>query len=242
MFEQENNFISRIHNYCDRWCERCAFTSRCRVYAIEQETDDEEREVDSEAFWRNLQNMFVRAKEMLEQTAKERGINLNAVSDERYAEHQARQDETLRREDLTRLAERYHAEVKRVLEVKSEWIIFSALDEEIQEEMLGIIYWYQPFIAAKIRRGLSGILSCDGDTDEEELNDSQSDANGSIKIALIAVERSLMAWTALTTKENYAQIESPVALLKTIRRKAEEKFTNAREFIRPGFDEVEMVM
>ena len=34
------NFISGIHNYCDRWCERCQFTSRCAVYAIEQADPD----------------------------------------------------------------------------------------------------------------------------------------------------------------------------------------------------------
>lgn len=31
----EDGFIPGIHNYCDRWCERCAFSSRCRAYAIE---------------------------------------------------------------------------------------------------------------------------------------------------------------------------------------------------------------
>ncbi|MDY6990017.1 MAG: hypothetical protein SWQ30_18400 [Thermodesulfobacteriota bacterium] len=26
---EDNRFISGIYNYCDRWCERCACTSRC---------------------------------------------------------------------------------------------------------------------------------------------------------------------------------------------------------------------
>lgn len=242
MFDEKENFIPHIHNYCDRWCERCAFTSRCRVFAIEQETDDEERAVDSETFWRNLQNMFAQAKEMLEQTAKERGINLVEIGDEKDAEQRTRQAEKLRSEDLTKFAERYLKEAKRILENRNEWIIFAAQDEETQTEMLSIIRWYQPFIAAKIRRGLSGILDDDGNTDAEELSDAQSDANGSIKIALIAVERSLMAWTALMTKENYAHLKPLLVLLETIRLKAEEKFINAREFIRPGFDEVELVM
>ena len=30
-------FISGIHNYCDRWCERCPLTSRCLGYAVEQQ-------------------------------------------------------------------------------------------------------------------------------------------------------------------------------------------------------------
>ena len=28
-----DGFIVGVYNYCDRWCERCAFTSRCRVFA-----------------------------------------------------------------------------------------------------------------------------------------------------------------------------------------------------------------
>jgi uncharacterized Zn finger protein len=108
--------------------------------------------------------------------------------------------------------------------------------------MLSIIYWYQYFIAAKIHRGFHGLLDFDGNPDDEELNDSQSDANGSIKIALIAVERSIMAWTALMTKENSPQIKPLLDLLETIRQKCKEKFPNALDFIRPGFDEVETVM
>jgi hypothetical protein len=29
------NYIECISAYCDRWCERCAFTSRCSVYAVQ---------------------------------------------------------------------------------------------------------------------------------------------------------------------------------------------------------------
>ena len=30
-----SNHITFISEYCDRWCERCAFTSRCAAYAVE---------------------------------------------------------------------------------------------------------------------------------------------------------------------------------------------------------------
>ena len=33
---ENGNLISGIYNYCDRWCERCPFTSRCLVYATEK--------------------------------------------------------------------------------------------------------------------------------------------------------------------------------------------------------------
>src|SRR5215212_7116601 len=29
----QNGFIVGIYNYCDRWCETCRFTSRCRLFA-----------------------------------------------------------------------------------------------------------------------------------------------------------------------------------------------------------------
>lgn len=42
-------FIDGLYNYCDRWCERCLLTARCRVFAFEEQrkhTDDE-----NAAFW-----------------------------------------------------------------------------------------------------------------------------------------------------------------------------------------------
>ena len=36
--EVRDGFIVGIFNYCDRWCETCAFTSRCHVFADAAET------------------------------------------------------------------------------------------------------------------------------------------------------------------------------------------------------------
>ena len=35
--------IAGIFNYCDRWCERCSFTSRCSIYEDESAFDPEQR-------------------------------------------------------------------------------------------------------------------------------------------------------------------------------------------------------
>src|SRR5689334_19289896 len=35
----DEGFILGIYNYCDRWCETCRFTSRCRVFADGAEYD-----------------------------------------------------------------------------------------------------------------------------------------------------------------------------------------------------------
>lgn len=242
MLVDEENFISGIHNYCDRWCERCTFTARCRVFAMEQEDPDLDGDIDSETLVRKLKASLAEAKSMILEKAEEFGIEFEPISDEEFREIQARERENINDQEVMQLAETYFRNAKSVLEDKDEWLIFTAADEEAQAEMLSIIYWYQYFIAGKINHGLHGLLDFDGNFDEEELNDPQSDANGSIKIALIAIERSIMAWTNLMVKENSPQIKPLLDLLETIRQKCKEKFPNAPDFIRPGFDEVEIVM
>ena len=242
MVDNEEKFISGIHNYCDRWCERCTFTARCRVAELEAETTDEERDINNEVFWRRLAANFAEAKQMLQEMAEEWDIDLNAVSDQEFTEHRDRQNNIIRNEILTKLAEKYWKDARQILEEKDSWLIFSPPNEEAQNAQLSVIYWYQFFISAKVQRGLGGILDFDGNLDEEELTDTQSDTNGSIKIALIAVERSIMAWSGLMTNENYSKIKPIIALLEKIRRECEVKFPMARDFIRPGFDELETIM
>jgi hypothetical protein len=236
------DFISGIHNYCDRWRERCAFTARCRAADAESDMTDEERDIHNEAFWRKLAAVFAEAQIMLTEKAEEFGIDLEAVSDEKIAAVLEREDEFVENDILAKLSLKYLKDSTTALEKKDDWLIFSAPGEETKNEMLEIICWYQFFISAKIRRGLHGLLDLDGNFDESELNDTRSDANGSVKIALIAVERSIMAWTVLMTNENSRTIKPLLHLLETVRQTAEKKFPNAYQFVRPGFDEIETVM
>lgn len=40
--EVQDGFIVGIFNYCDRWCERCPLTNRCRLFADMAEIDFEQ--------------------------------------------------------------------------------------------------------------------------------------------------------------------------------------------------------
>ena len=69
----------------------------------------------------------------------------------------------------------------------------------------------------------------------------QEDGNGSAKIALIAIDRSMAAWHAMEMclpgkSDSIAPI---VAELERLRWLLEEEFPDARGFIRPGFDEAD---
>src|SRR5882672_2135434 len=153
----ERDFISGIYNYCDRWCEKCPFTARCRVYATEAadgDLDDPEvHDINNEKFWRKLESIFREAHEKIAAWAAE--------------------------------------------------------DEE------------DDFDAAP--------------------DFAQEDGNGSAKIALIAIDRSMAAWHAMdmclpAKSDSIAPI---LAELERLRWLLEEEFPDARGFIRPGFDEAD---
>lgn len=209
---------------------------------MEQEFTDEEKNINNEAFVRNLSNIFAEAKEMLVEKAEEFGIDPFAVSDEEFREIQVRTDSFIKGQELTLLADKYTWDAKALLESKDEWLESSSIDEETLEEVLAVLYWYQFFIEAKIQRGFHGMLDIDGFEDLSEIRDPQSDGNGSIKIALIAIERSILAWTYLLGPENAGRVRPMIEILKRIERMTEEKFSRAKDFVRPGFDEIENVM
>lgn len=237
----EDDSIPLIHNYCDRWCERCEFTLRCTVFAMEAESELSASDNPMGDALRTVAQSLADAKQMLIEKAEEFGIDVEvALTDPEIEESMERQRAAVEGFEAVELAKQYALAGRHVFDATKEWL--ADADDPMSNEMLEILHWYVFFIAAKIHRGYHGIIDLDGDEDWEELQDTQSDANGSIKIALIAIERSILAWTYLLSKDNGKIIRPQIELLKKIMSLVETKFPNARNFIRPGFDEIEMVM
>ncbi len=234
--------IPFIHNYCDRWCERCEFTSRCAVFAAESEMSDEEKDVTHPAFVSNLENIFAEAKRMMLERADELGIPLDPVTIDENREIGRQKRAVVRGEEITKLSVKYAKDSGRVLALKDDWLDGSASQDEIQADVIDVLYWYQFFISAKLQRGLSGIQDPFDGEDDDQIRDPQSDTNGSIKIALIAIERSILAWTYLKSADNAELLSPMIELLEQIRRLTEQKFPYAHDFIRPGFDEIDVIM
>ncbi len=201
-----------------------------------------EKDIGSEAFVRNLANILEDAKAMLAAKAEEFGIDVNELAQEEITEIRENKREFVKSDELTALAEKYAWDVAPVLDAVDQWIPEPDIEESTTNEVLAVLHWYRFFISAKIERGLHGIADEYGDENFEQLADPQSDANGSIKTALIAIERSILAWTFLLTQSNAESLRPFIQLLELIKRKAEDKFPRARDFIRPGFDEIDVVM
>src|SRR5256885_11257572 len=176
-------FISGIYNYCDRWCERCAFTSRCFLYATEQAdpdaNDPEIRDLNNEKFWRKLHDIFADTATMISEWAAEAGVDLNSVDvTEEMAEHE-REMEAAEQDELSEMARHYAMTVQnwfRDQSVTEEDVHDDAMNgsEPVNDDLTAfdaaeIIQWYQFFIAVKILRALHNHAEVDEASDDDDL-------------------------------------------------------------------------
>ncbi|HPR17442.1 MAG TPA: hypothetical protein PLD62_04275 [Candidatus Cloacimonadota bacterium] len=231
------NFIPGIYNYCDRWCERCPFTSKCANYAIGQERFGNKKinDLENAEFWKALSDLLRETKEMVLQDAAERGIDLSNLD----AEVERPSLEEANKHLLIRLCMQYEDESRKWLEdpvyVNQEtYEYFDAKKVELSDAT-EVIQWYQFQIDVKFRRALDTLY----DLNENDDDLMATDMNGSAKVALIGIDRSLAAWKVLLKMmpDRQESIFNIIALLKKIQSIGEKQFPAARSFIRPGWDE-----
>ena len=240
--------ISGIYNYCDRWCERCPLSSRCLLYATEQEDDDqspETRDIQNEAFWKKLASIFQETREMVMEWAQEAGVDLNqwTEEDELHLRKKRRRADS---HSLARAGKKYandtsdwFREFDQMVEVSD----LASTDADIDEaerliDAREIIHWYQYQIAVKTMRALSS--SFDEQEYDDEENSFPKDSDGSAKVALLGIDRSIAAWRLmqLSVPDRAESIVPLVFQLERLRQRTERQFPSARDFVRPGFDEV----
>jgi len=106
---EDLRFIPGVYNYCDRWCERCPFTSRCMNYAVSEDEFDslESKDITNQAFCDTLHGIFQVTLEMVKETAEEMGIDLNAIDHEEYAEQEKLVHKMVKDQPHTKAAHAY---------------------------------------------------------------------------------------------------------------------------------------
>jgi len=258
---KDPKLISGIYNYCDRWCERCAFTSKCMTYALSKDdvNDPRTQDITNKAFWDKLHEIFQVTFEMLKETADEMGIDLDAIDHEEAAKQQEQVHEIVKDQPYTKAAFSYAKMVddwfksnKKLIENKSDELISLAQaqipsirpdkDALKIQDCLEVVRWYQHQIYVKLCRASSGMIRGElarPERGRRENNEySPQDANGSAKVALIGIERSLAAWGEMLNQfpEQENSILDLLVKLKRLLRQVETAFPDARAFIRPGFD------
>lgn len=108
-------------------------------------------------------------------------------------------------------------------------------------EMIEVVAWYHTLIAPKLARAIGNLAEPvrGGGEFARIIRESRiSDANGSGKVALIAVERSIAAWLRL--RELLPRQEDAIlgllVMLERMRRGIRDAIPGAEAFKRPGFD------
>jgi len=241
---REKRFIPGIYNYCDRWCERCPQTSHCLNFACSEEefADPETRDIENEAFWSKLSEAFRDALELLKEAAEEHGIDLENLDTEQSDEESEQKNAMAKSHEICRAAKVYSDIVQDWFASPANLLVASpALDGEgaSLEEAMEVIRWYQHFIYVKLMRAVRGELDERG----EELDDLPKDSEGSAKVALIAIDRSIGAWGTVYAHDSFQneKILRFIAYLDRLREEVEKTFPGARSFARPGIEKFDTV-
>ncbi len=242
-----NHFISGVHNYCDRWCERCVFIDRCSVGHMEIKRWAKGSDWNPEDFFEELEKIYPDSDENMQQWLEENDIDFSDIEPDDLPKP-SKKTKALETEMRQRGAD-YFMAFKTFLDTNDDALKARGIDlhsergrqegPDTQErsalaEAIEVLLWYQHFIFVKANRAVGGIDDMYDDIWEEY----QSDANGSAKVALIGAERSLGAWEMVRRHwpEKQAEILGFMRQLNGFRHRMEQIFPDWRKFVRPGFD------
>lgn len=241
----DEGFIPGIHNYCDRWCERCDFTDKCRVFAMEKEMREMlERNKDERKKEHNEEDWTRQNEDIPDEEAGKPEIEMEFPEDldeELLEEHDDffSAEQKAGRHRMAELAYDYAMTTLKWFHRRNQELnknfTFQIAHGNTDEVMNAgeVMQWYQMLIYTKLKRALTGYYEM------EDFEDAGFDMNGSAKVAIIGLDRSIEAATILSRhiKPEREQLKKFRDQLIKIRNMAEDTFPDARAFIRPGLDE-----
>ncbi|MDA3823868.1 MAG: hypothetical protein PF450_14825 [Bacteroidales bacterium] len=232
---EEGKYICGIFNYCDRWCEKCDFSSKCSVKARGAHLKEVTTLAPHSDKWvMDVESSFAETQEMIQKKA--RNLDISALEIAKNDGFEVFRDEELNITceglQLKDISEYYAKSVH-------EWLCDHENDPLLNENKhLGVvetIAWYHTIIAAKLFRALMMV------GDEYSTDIVQNDSNGSAKVVLYCIRQSSYAWTWVL--QNHSKFKDTalkqLILLQGLQVGVEEQFPRAEEFVRPGFDQEE---
>jgi hypothetical protein len=245
--------IVGVHNYCDRWCERCGFADRCVINASRPPMP----RAPEDSLLGHLKERFDQVRTLVARrstfSVEELLKNLDNVEPDpvEIAKDQERR-ELHRQHPVLREAEAYSELARAWFEVETDGMRahadalvrraeVEAVDDISLIELARILDSVEIvrrdafLIFVKLHRAIDGR----DEAAREGWDDDpiQNDHNGSAKLALTCIDRSEGAWRAIDRW--YASCGGAKLLadqLSALRAAVEREFPHARAFLRPGFD------
>ncbi|MCY7356078.1 MAG: hypothetical protein LH609_01145 [Rudanella sp.] len=255
---KQPDFIPGIYNYCDTWCERCLFTTRCHSFQTQQEEPVASGLLSPATKGDVLVQQLTEALNLTKQYIEKLRIqgNIPDVDEPSEAEKRAMEEEVAFRRQQAKnhpIAQLSH----KYLRTSGDWLRNEAnlLEVAGQQQLsmveMGIrdydealatlnalkdswemIKWYRTLIPVK---AMSALRVLSDSTIDPHLSDYYL---GKAKLVLVCIDQSLQAWQTMleTYPEKLDEALDALALLSRIRREMEELFPQARGFKRPGLD------
>ena len=248
--------ISGIHDYCNRWCEKCRFKNRCRNYEFEKQCEDGlgEPEMDDLLFsveeevapidYQNKkfdvenQQMFLN---FIDFVMHEPDFDVDIIPLEVYEDN----EQESKIEHL--FSHPLYKQAVGCYDLMAEW--FSAaepymdvLTENLEKlsretaktiaDAIELIQWNRTLILSKTFRA----ISFDGDS---YLYEIETDANGSIKVVLVALDEMFDAWCDILVSipETESLTFDILQHITIFKDQLKVNYPFATCFVRPGFDE-----
>ena len=227
--EISKGFIVGIFNYCDRWCETCAFTARCGLFA---DTAEMEASLDP-----GLKPIVDAPPLPAEVPPPPPGWMQDLIARLNEAASEAMADESIDDEpklppDHAAIQERAHDYCMRV----HAWLAdHPGSFEHNPSDPRSVVTWFHTMIPPKVHRALSGLA----EDQDDYPRGWPSDSDGSAKVALLGIDRSHAAWLELMDQglATAATASAFIADLVWLGEELERIFPHARAFVRPAFDE-----
>ena len=228
-------YIDFISAYCDRWCERCAFTDRCSSRAVQvalEMCDGNFEEAVELAVGAPPPRTAAEAKRREAFAAEIASIPEPTPQEmQEFEREREAQEERIEETSLTTASERVLLLSRRWLEDHGDSLGPTATPP--LKGALEIAGFDCFFIHVKLHRAQSG---ADDARREGGLRRIQTDLNGSAKVALISIVRSIAAWETIAEATGHPDAAQVTTELRALQREAEAAFPNAWKFHRPGFD------
>jgi hypothetical protein len=231
-----DDHIDGIFNYCVRRCELCSFTARCTLYQSEREYE----RTHPDATWQqHVHDSFAETFRLLEDWCKREGIDFEEIrraAESDKMDEAKRLDESVDGDPLQKMATTYTHAALNVIDAMAPARAIRRWPSFV-EEALDTISWHAGMVSAKVSRALHGQAERGAFSGEHPV---QNDWNGSAKLARILVDESKRAWEVVM-REGEAPQDSPLIELITLLGRVDEglaeRFPDAMQFVRPGFDE-----
>jgi hypothetical protein len=181
--------IAGVFNYCFRWCERCPFTNYCTNFQMLEEMG-QEIDTDEKTVPRVIREISTHLNEVieeLEQHYENAGYDWEEIKCAVDAAQPTSSELTLK--ELSKVSRRFTIQLIKWSEQVADQPQPSSWEEPFQ-----VLLWYGTLLAAKVNRAVNGLEEAEpNEAPENSSSNIQSDGNGSAKIALLAIARSLGA-------------------------------------------------